>query len=308
MGKIILPDECGSFPATFADDSYPDNPRAGGVIVTAQLPGHSNIAWYFELVRRFRREVKYGDFKKHILGTESELERSVLRGIRDAVVFITDPFEYRFEIEESIRQITRKPVAELGADARTYFQGLVDHYTDEMILIHSPLLTVDRFLGGQIERADLAYYRRVLGKPQNIRIFASRSMGAFFEVVDPESRQRVLESLWHRRYIMAGVLGAHLLWTAGIPHRVFDEGNVKATGLIRKLRRRVHHRLKDVHHLVLPPGSGLVSEVSSKLVEKVAVSDIAAGYARDLYAHSDGIRRVQEFFRSAFLNGTMLKG
>lgn len=306
MGKIVLPDKWGSFPATFADDSCPDNPKAEGVIVTAQLPEHSNIGWYFELVRRFRREVKYGDFKKHILGTGSE--RGVLRGIHDAVVFITDPFEYRFEIEENIRQITRKPVAELGADARRYFQGLVDQYTDEMILIHSPLLTVDRFLGGQIERADLAYYRRVLGKPRNIRIFASRSMGAFFEVVDPESRQRVLETLWNMRYIMPGVLEAHLLQTAGIPHRVFDEGNVKATGLIIKLRRCVHHRLKDVHYLVPPPGSGLVSEVSSKLVEEVAVSDIAAGYARDLYASSDGIRRVREFFRLAFLNGTMLKG
>ncbi len=308
MGKIILPDKWGSFPATFADDSYPDNPKVEGVIVTAQLREHSNIGWYFELVRRFRREVKYGDFKKHILGTGSEIERGILQGIRDAVVFIADPFEYRFEIEERIRQIIRKPVAELGAEARGFFQGLVDQYTDEMILVHSPLLTVDRFLGRHIERADLAYYRRVLEKPRNIRIFASRSMGAFFEVVDPESRKRVLETLWDRRYIMAGVLEAHLLQAAGIPHRFFDEGNVKATGLIRKLRRCVHDRLKDVHYFVLPPGSGLVSEVSSKVVEEVAVSDIAAGYARDLYASSDGIRRVREFFRLAFLNGTMLKG
>jgi hypothetical protein len=74
------------------------------------------------------------------------------------------------------------------------------------------------------------------------------------------------------------------------------------------LRRFVHDRFKDVHYFVLPPGSGLVSEVSSKLLEEVAVSDIAAGYARDLYASSYGIRRVREFFRLAFLNGTMLKG
>src|SRR4029453_7508382 len=94
---------------------------------------------------------------------------------------------------------------------------------------------------------------------------------------------------------------------AGIPTPVFDKGNEKVSGLIRSLRQGVHDRIEETEYLLIPDGVGIVEERDSKISTEVGASDIAAGYARDLYESPEGGRKVADAFDLAFLNGEVLQ-
>jgi hypothetical protein len=138
-------------------------------------------------------------------------------------------------------------------------------------------------------------------------VFACRAVGVFVEIVDPENRRRALEALSDMRYFKSDDFDAQLMLDAQRPTRIFDKGNEKVTNMIRGLRRRVHDRLEDVHYLILPEGSGIVDEADSKVANLVGASDVAAGYARDLYESPDGLKKVSEAFDLVILNGQVVR-
>jgi len=306
LGRIILPDESGSFPSTFADDSYADSLKASTVTVLAQFPDSSDLTWHFELLWQFRRsEVKYNDFRKRRHDLPPDLVRRVLRGLRGAVIAISDDRQHRIEMEARIVNITKKPLGLLDASIQKYFTDMIGNFADEMVLLHSPIARVERFLGESDDT--FSGYSKRLGNPRNIRVFACRAVGAFVEIVDPENRRRALEALSDMRYFKSDDFDAQLMLDAQRPTRIFDKGNEKVTNMIRGLRRRVHDRLEDVHYLILPEGSGIVDEADSKVANLVGASDVAAGYARDLYESPDGLKKVSEAFDLVILNGQVVR-
>lgn len=70
---------------------------------------------------------------------------------------------------------------------------------------------------------------------------------------------------------------------------------------------RVHSRLEQTHYVVLSACSGIVGEEDSKVANLIGASDIAAGYARELYESSDGLKRVTEAFDLMIVNGRVVR-
>ena len=306
VGRIILTDDAGDLPATFADDSYADRLEASTVTVLAQFPDSPNLTWHFELLSQMkRREVKYSDFRKRRNDLPPDLVRRVLRGVRAAVIAISDDRQHRVEMEARLVNITRKPLDTLDPSVEKYFRSMISQYADDMVLLYSPLFAVGQFLGDSDD--DFHKYKRVLENPRNIRVFACRAVGAFIEIVKPDNRLKAIKALEDMRYFADDHFEARLMLDAQIPTRVFDKGNEKVTSVIRKLRTRVHDRIEHTHYLVLPEGSGIVEEEDSHVANLVGASDIAAGFGRDLYESSDGLKKVCEAFDLVILNGQIVR-
>lgn len=307
MGRIILPDESGRFPSTFADDSYADNLKVSTVTVLAQFPDHADLTWHFELLSHLRRrEIKYAGFRRYRDQLPRDVVRRVLRGLRKAVIAISDDREHRLKMQAILENVAKKPLRSLDPHIQDYFDRVISRYADEMVLLHSPLWQVETFLGGG-DIDDFRRYVKTLENPRNVRVFACRATGAFFEVIDPNSKRKALDELAEFRYFSRGSLQSRLMQAAGVPTRVFDKGNEKVSGLIRSLRQEVHNRIEQTEYLLIPEGVGIVEEMDSKISTEVGASDIAAGYARDLYESPDGGRKVADAFDLALLNGEVLQ-
>lgn len=309
MGRIILTDDAGYVPSTFADDSYADSIKTSTVTVLAQFPEHVDFTWHFSLLSKLRkREAKYADFRRNRESLPPELVRSVLQGVRKAIIAISDDRQHRIEMTATLENISGRSLKGLAPEVRKYFEGVVSKYADEMVLLHSPLSQVEHYLGADDDSVNFDRYLKTLENPRNVRIFACRAAGAFFEVIDPDSRKKAIDRLYEYRYSSMNQLQSQLLYHAGIPTRVFDKGNQKVTNLIRKLRQDVHDRIESTEYLLLPDSSGIVEEADSKESKEVGASDIAAGYARELYESSEGTKKVTDAFDLVILNGQVLKG
>lgn len=307
MGKIILPDEQGNLPSTFADDSYGDL-LVSRVTVLAQFPDHVDMTWHIALLTQLKkREVKYRTFVNARPSLPSDLVRTVYRGLRKALIVISDDQEFHREITSVFENIAGKNMLQMEPHLRDYFGQMASNYADEMVLLHSPLSRIETYLGRAGEIADLTRYQKTLDNPRNIRVFACRAAGAFFEILDPDTRAKAIRELEEYRYFFADRFESTLMLAAGTPRRVYDRGNQLVTTVIRGLRQEVHNRIESSEYLLLPPTHGLVEEADSKRVQEVGASDIAAGYARELYESSDGWKEVADAFDRVILNGRILK-
>ena len=72
------------------------------------------------------------------------------------------------------------------------------------------------------------------------------------------------------------------------------------------LQQRVHGKLTEAGRLVSLSRGGGVSEESSLTQPFLQVSDIAAGYAKDLYRHG-GAQLLSEQFRLVVINGAVVR-
>jgi hypothetical protein len=151
-----------------------------------------------------------------------------------------------------------------------------------------------------------SFVASTLGKPRNIRIFATRLAGTFAELLDSSLRERELRNLRNDLFYADDPIEIALLYRSGIPTRIFDEGNSKVVEQLKNLRATVASRLESAHDLIWPTGSRAFEEASSELKKPIGASELAAGYARHLYTGSEGRRRVAEAFDLVILNGDVL--
>lgn len=311
MGRIFIPDEFGGPPATFGDDSYPDNPNLGHVTVYAQFAGDADLTWHFDLMLRLKKtEVRYRHFRQARNDLSADLVRRVLRGVWQATIAIADDRPHRAKATRLLEEITRKPLRTLDPIVRARLTDIAERHVNDLVLLSSPLLRLTQIIGETLDPPEppIREYVKALKHARNIRIFACRTVGTFIELLDPQHRQKALELVRRtQRYASADELEAELLHKAQIPARIFDLGNEKVTNVIRHLRHAVHDYLEDVHYLVVPEGAGVIDERDSSLAGEVGASDIAAGCARDLYESSDGRAKVIDAFRLVVLNGHVLR-
>jgi hypothetical protein len=306
VGKIILPDENGAPPMTWADDSYAPSLSESTVTVVAQFPNDADMTWHLALLTQFgRTEVKYRDYSRGVGSLPSDLVRRVMHGVRRALIIISDDSEHRREMTSDIENLTRTPFTKMAPNLQSYFGNVVSNFADEMVLLYSPLPRIGDFLG--LDEDDVWKYKAKLENPRNVRVFACRTTGAFAEIVDPSLRAKAVGQLEEIRYFDHDRSETQLMRSANVPTRVFDEGNKKVTDIIRKLRRSVHKRLESTDYLLVPEPLGETTEATSSLVRQVGASDIAAGLARALYESSDGRTKVADAFDRVILNGHLIR-
>src|SRR5689334_922666 len=119
MGRITLTDAPDYVPTTFADDSYAPDIRDSAVTVLAQFPMLVDFSWHFELMAKLkRREVKYGDFQRKRDSLPADLVRSVHRGLRKAIIAISDDSAHRLKMTAMLENIAGKKLDNLDGAIR----------------------------------------------------------------------------------------------------------------------------------------------------------------------------------------------
>ncbi len=294
MADIILTDT----PGTFADESYGDNPKDDPVMVLGEFKGNVDLTWHAALLSQLRRsEVKWKDFRRKKDSLPTDLAKSVLLGMRKALIAITDDREYRAAVNESIGLALKKDVSTLPPEEQARIVEFGRPFVDRMVLIHSPLWEVNTFLGEDDLRDEFDDVVKKLGNSRNVRFLATRSVSAFFEAIGPydvSMAERWIVDLEQRR-----------MRAAIEPVRTFDQGNEKVTNVIRSIRREVAARVYGDLGVDIKPAK--ILEADSKQSRHVGAGDLAAGYARDLYLSSDGLSRVRDAFDLVVLNGEVLR-
>lgn len=300
--RNCVTDELIFLPATFADESYGDNPNLPGAMVMAQFPHDAEMTWHAALLGQLRTtEVKYAEFRRKRASLPRPLEARVLRGMRQAAIGIVDDREHMTNAQSVVENRFKKRLKDVDGRARAKLERVIAHVAGAYVLAESPLGRVAGFLG----ELDIAEIVRKQGNRRNIDTLAVRSVGVFLELVDPavsDAREQLGDS---RPFPADEHPDAALFRQSSKISRVFDEGNRKVTDTIRQVREQVEwHLQNDVEE---PSVVGVTTEISSKVSPHVGASDLASGYARDLYESSDGKRRVADAFNLVVLNGTVLR-
>ena len=184
------------------------------------------------------------------------------------------------------------------------------------VRIQQYLTKPDLFLGDESADADTAeddfvddFFAEEFDKAHNARLFGARSAAAFAPLLDRDEWIRAIEDpISDMRYVTPAFIGRTVLAAGERTQRVFDEGNAPSVLAINQLKDTIRTRLAGDGLIVLPddvPRGAL--EESSTGVAMLQAADLAAGYARELYLSTDGLRRVCEEFKGVIFNGSMVR-
>ncbi len=235
-----------------------------------------------------------------------DIRAAAERCIREALITISDSTIHKLELQALLEnRVMKRPLSSLSHDGRQRMNEFIDEYVEKEVLSESPAYPAMRYAEGSVP--DSNELRRKLGSGHNVRVFAARIAAALAEYLDPAHRQAMVDLIIDRRYWFNDEFTGLFMAEALVPHRTFDQGNSKVFRVIGDILQDVKDRIRRSEVLVLPASAGAMSEADSATTPHVAVADIAAGFAGQMYRSSDGIRRVVESFRMVVLNGAVVR-
>lgn len=198
----------------------------------------------------------------------------------------------------------KRTFSSLEFEIRQRMEGFVEEYVEKDVLFESPAYPALRHAyGGE---PDIDKLRRKLGKPHNIRLFAARIAAALAEYIEPMRRQAIIDYMIDRRYWLPEELTGLLMADALAPHRTSTRAtarwSVRSAASCKMCQIGFDEARRSSSRLA--PGR---SRRETPQIPYIAVADIAAGIAGDLYRSSEGLRRVADRFRMVILNGAVVK-
>ncbi len=325
MSEIILTDDPNpTTSSTFLDDSFHrDDPYAP--VVVARILAAADLRWHADVVTRLARrsrELKASRVLKHLNELPADLQRSIMRTIRESCISILDPRVYTFQFEQMLSGIGDRLGTAGMARIRQQFLG--DFVRNEM-LWDSPAWRIQRMLFPQplfdlaevygvssaydVDNSLFDTLKKKLRKPHSVRLFGARSAAAFAELLDPAERAAVVRGIEaDQRYFFWQDLDATVFLKHRSMRQVFDEGDrvtVDAIGLLRESANDAIRRNPRMRWLLTLEGE--VTEGTSDASPELQAADVAAGYARRLYESEDGLKKVCLEFRQVLLNGTLVR-
>jgi hypothetical protein len=299
---------------TFADDSKSGN-REEDLVVTAQVPAGADFPWLSDLPRKVARgrEVKYRDFNRLLRHSpESDLCRAVLRGISRATIFITDPEVYRGPFRRDVVEPLWGPLDRYHPVVRERIMEPAEDYVRSMVLLDSPLVqAADRLGVASLEQVQQVLVPR-RGKEPNAYLFGARSTATVLDLMDKQVLEEECERFRDRFYFDGRQVYASIVRRALAERHAFDEGDTLVTDEINSLRAGLHRAVTRDLWFQDPAEedeSPIVCEAKSATTPMLQVADIAAGYARHLYATGgdERLKRVQDHFCAVVFNGDLLQ-
>jgi len=305
---------------TFSDDSFRITEQ---LVVTGTLPGWAELRWYPDLVRFCGADLKWGRVRDRWPDLSSELRRSILRDLRDALIAIIDGSLYHSEWQRIAERVARRPRASWPEAFGAWVDERSRDYEMRRILDDSPAWRIQEYLaddgdiladiGGiaqntDIERTLLTDLQARLEKPHNVRLFGARSAAAFAHVLNRDDWAKAIDYLRDVRYFMPQRLMGQVLAMGERTQRIFDEGNKKSVAGINSLKAAIRERLQAsrVIFLSTEPLTNDASEEPSHSQPMLQAADLAGGYARQIYLDY-GLRGVCEEFKGVIHNGKMIR-
>jgi len=324
--------------ASFADESWRGNqwfrPK-----VLAHILSDKDLGWFFELVKITKEKNLYpGELKAHIVidllpELDYKLRNRIWQDLQNVIIIITDPREYlstmgikiyedgAFQLKIEKRNIMIEP----NDENYIYFVNSLQDYLSGRILLDSPIsdiahsiseiwfnfdifpANVDSFFPNSILNTILSKMNKKETKKKiinSIKLFL-RSHSAFFELRDPETKNKVLEKIKQKRPIFVSAYYHYELLSQSLSYdRFFDEGHSQSITIIKNIQDILiqafnKHQIFCDSTPILPPK---IIELDSKKDIRIQAADVAAGIARNIY-ETKGIKGLKERFNYIIFNG-----
>jgi hypothetical protein len=286
--------------ATFLDESY-DGTSQDDIVVTAQVPFDLDIRWFFELKKRLGKtgELKYSDVRKNWKSFDNQMKGAIKNGVGQALIVVCDPQPYTKPAYQVLSRISSGLPQSFLKEIKKNLSDIVQ----QGVLEQSPVSWIKYNISANAPNN--AELQKRLKKPHNIKLFVARSIATFHELYDKENWDHAFDELLPQRFVLPQHIYANILLKSQEFDRVFDEGNRPSAELIREIRNQVDERIND--YIITVPGEmGKVEEVNSKDNDYIQVSDLAAGFARDMYQKPEGKKRLKDYFKATIYNGKLL--
>jgi hypothetical protein len=285
-----------------ANYTYGDACRSGSdKYVIAQFRSEADLDWVSRLRAFFQKdELKYRDFQpeRHRVQSKPELWASVVKGIGQAEITITDPRPYEdFAYWELVDQ-----QAVLGYD---FDQRTIKEMAGRSMIEWSPLgrvaaLSLD-WLIGQNKVKDLTadgLHRRAGGKRHDAVVLAGRSHA----MLSPSEMSEIL-SLYING---ASAIPSNRMKDIDRLSRVFDDEHKPSLPILNDL-------VDQVAYLVganrAGPKQVSVKEMPSRDIDHLQAADMAAGWAVDVLTYTNGdYRTLAAQFAWVGVNGVVIGG
>jgi hypothetical protein len=134
---------------------------------------------------------------------------------------------------------------------------------------------------------------------------SARLCSAFFELIDPKAKRRIIEQLmdYGSDYLfIVPEFNRHLLVQAVTNDRFFDEGHNPSVELIKKCFDQIGNALDAVSESGEMQAIGSISVLDSKDSIMIQACDFAAGIARRIY-QEEGLAGLKARFEVVVFNG-----
>jgi hypothetical protein len=131
-----------------------------------------------------------------------------------------------------------------------------------------------------------------------------RFHSAFFELRDPETKNKVLEKIKQKKPIFASAYYHYELLSQSLSYdRFFDEGHSQSITIIKNILDILIRAFKyQIFYDSTPVSPPKIIELDSKKDIRIQAADVAAGIARNIY-ETKGIKGLKERFNYIIFNG-----
>jgi hypothetical protein len=316
---------------TYADEGWRTNYWHRSHIL-AQIKNNQNLDWFYRLLRIIQKsspgEKEYkSDAAVNKLSTlDRENQKIIWNTLQDVMIVIVEPKSYIKELGVEITE-DYSYVVRLKGEGFTISRndrGIYNAYDDllkntisDLVLVHSPIFSV----GSSMSQLAILPRREDFFSPENVLSMinqkdskkkvigaikvASRLFTAFFEVIDPDTRKRIVaEMIEYEPIWAASPFHSLLLKEALSSDRYFDEGDTQSIEIIKRCVQEVESSLQYLYDEDSLPHP-MIAEVDSEQSPYIQAADWATGIARDIY-EKGGIDGVKKKFKYIIYNGELM--
>jgi hypothetical protein len=318
---------------TYADEGWRTN-YWHRCHVLAQIKNNQNLDWFFRLLKIIQNSSPGGEKYKsdaaiNKLNTlDKKNQKIIWNTLQDVMIVIVEPKsfikELGVEITEDYSYVVRLngercTFSRSDRDIYNAYDDLLKNTISDLVLVHSPIFSVGISLSQLVilpRREDFFSPENVLSminqKDSNKKVIgaikvASRFFIAFFEVIDPDTRERIVAEMIEYEPIWdASPFHSLLLKEALSSDRYFHRGDTQSVEIIKRCVQEVESSLQYLYDEDSLPHPK-IDEVGSEQSPYVQAADWATGIARDTY-EKGGIDGVKKKFKYIIYNGEMMFG
>jgi hypothetical protein len=319
--------------STFADESWGKNFWFEHIIL-AHIDINQDLDWYSTLYFYLqKKEPQFNEFKAYkvidlLSKLDNKIQNKIWKSFQDVIIVILDPKEYikmlRIEVlsngDFKMKYEGKEIIVNKGDSLYSFLNTKLQKFLARWILEDSPLLetefsiskvsllspkdnffTVENILS-LINRKDSK--KEVMG----VIKLASRLFSAFFELIDPDTKRRIVEQLFQYE--------SDFIWAVPVYHRAllkksissdrfFHEGDRQSISVIRKCFDNIEKKVSYYSDNIIVP-KGIVEELGFKEDVRMQAVDWASGIARNIYENEE-LQGLRKKFSYIILNGKIIK-
>jgi len=319
--------------ATFADESWRSNFWAEHIVL-AHINFNQDLDWFFELLSKLKNEnPELEEFKSHMVielmnKLDAETRKRIWQKIQDTIIIVQDPKEYikdsGFSIlpDGNLRFYYERKELLIDRNDKHFkhVNELLQKQLSKLILIESPITKISFSLSEMPlfrPRADFFSPEHILSlidkkdskkEVMGVIKLAARLCSAFIEVIDPQTRKRILEQFYsYESYFLFLLPHYHkeMLKQAISSDRFFDKGYQLSTDIIKQCFDAIEQTLRYEEDDIETFLCGQVSELDSKQSIQIQACDWASGIARNIY-EKEGLKGLKDRFSCVIFNGKIV--